>query len=337
MNFGLLMRRRVIIFLLVYFFTNSLAFSRINKDIDIICELNTEFGLQYKSNEKSYNLQMPLWGKMGLMYKGKGVESLISLRYTDEPVIGETYIIGGDGYSYIKVGNFVEEWGVGYSIRPAAILNVKDNFFPDSIFYRRFYKPNPIFKMTMGNEKLYSDLIVSNIKETISSVNDSLFGLRTVWKQSEYDFSMGFMRDIGYPPPLYFLTMQRNSLNYRVWLELDWEYHLEDKDVWSAVLGVNKSINSSKTFLEYVIDRSNSFLWLLEIITVNPVIESSIKCFLHVPSFSFALNIFFNYKIDRYILFEPGAYLFLGKSGDYFSNAREGNDNAIYIRLKRSF
>jgi len=330
-------KQRLIIFVLLYFFTFLLAFSKSDKDNSFSFVVVTEFNLSYKGENCLYNFGMPAYTKAGFLYTGKDAECFVSLKYTDGLNLGETYIMGGSGYSYMKIGYFVEEWGEGYAIRPTGILSKREDFFPDNVFYSRIYKPNPIFNITMGNDKIYEQVVISNLDEEINSINDSLIGLRTVWVQSEYYFSLGLIRKIGYPPPCYFLTMEKSDNKQKTWIELNWEYHSAGKDIWSFVVGVNKSLASSKISFEYIIDKSNSFLFSEETLNLTPVINATIRGFLHIASFSFAFNTFFNTKLNKYVLFEPGVFLFLGKKDEYFSNLKEGNNNSIYLKLIYSF
>jgi hypothetical protein len=72
-------------------------------------EVRVEF--EYRAPEDDYLFDFPLYGDLGLLYQGDVVESALSVELIEEVVIGESYIMGGSGISYLKLGFFREDWG----------------------------------------------------------------------------------------------------------------------------------------------------------------------------------------------------------------------------------
>jgi hypothetical protein len=67
-------------------------------------EVRVEF--EYRAPEDDYLFDFPLYGDLGLLYQGDVVESALSVELIEEVVIGESYIMGGSGVSYLKLGFF---------------------------------------------------------------------------------------------------------------------------------------------------------------------------------------------------------------------------------------
>ena len=306
-------------------------------EVELSGELESSVGLSYRKAEKKYTTGFPLYGQVRLFHGTEKMESVISLYYRQGLDIGETYLKGGSEYSYMKIGYFIEDWGKGYSVSPLEILNDRDDRFPSNIFYRRYYKPNPIMLITVGSDQLQQQVVLLNRRGGVSSVNNTDLGLRGVWNREDYNFSIGLVRMLGYPPPLIFLTIEQEGTYERAWLEFGWEYHKKTRDLWDFNLGFSREFSASEMRAEYIINGFNTYLFIEDIFTINQMVKFDFKIFLHIPDFSSAFNTFFTLNIDNKFDFEPGIFLFIGKRGKYFSPHRGENYTSVYFKLKYSF
>ena len=120
-------------------------------------------------------------------------------------------------------------------------------------------------------------------------------------------------------------------------MELNWEYNKEGRDVWTFLLGFKQQFSRSTLYAEYIVEKSDNFLFFQQALMPDPATQLSIRLFFHVPEFSSALNGFVALAIDKTLTFEPGVYLFIGKPGSFFSPLRTGNDNSLYMKISFEF
>lgn len=324
----------LLLFLIVFEMASAVPFG---DGLELSGELESSVGLSCRKAEKKYITEFPLYGQVRLFYGTEKMESVLSLYYRRELDAGETYLKGGSEYSYMKIGYFIEDWGKGYSVSPLEILNNRDDRYPSNIFYRRYYKPNPIMLITVGNDQLQQQVVLSNRNGSATSVNNTDLGLRGVWNREDYTFSIGLVRMLGYPPPLIFLTIEQEGTYDRAWLEFGWKYYKKTRDLWDFNLGFSREFSASEISAEYIINGFNTYLLLEEIFSINQMVKFDFKTFLHIPDFSSAFNTFFTVNIDNQFDFEPGIFLFIGKRGKYFSPHRGENYSSVYFKLKYSF
>jgi hypothetical protein len=312
--------QRVFFILLCIIFTGSISFAEdTRRKLETHGELETSAELEYRRAEDNYVFDFPLYAAIGIFYKTDLLESSFSLLYRNELDIGDTYLMGGSEYSYMKIGFFVEEWGIGYALSPISILNNRDSRFPDTIFYRKRYRPNPVFSAVMGGEKFHGQAVLSNKDENIESIDDTDFGFRGEWSGGDYSISLGFIRKIGKPPPLIFLTADSIGTREKVWLELGWIYNESSANIWNIAVGYTRELGFADIYAEYIIEDDDSVLYLEELFTINDLVSFDLKSFLHIPDLSNAFNGFFILKIEEHVFFEPGFYLYFGEGSRFFS------------------
>ncbi len=304
-------------------------------------QLETAIHFKHSAVDNIYSFDFPLYGKFQIVYEREMFNTVLALDYYEELSIGETYIQGGSEYSYLKIGNYTEDWGVGYAVSPISILNKNDSRYPENIFYRRYYRPNPLFDITMGSVDFYGQLAVSNREEDLLSLSDTYLGFRIVGKWSDYDMSLGFIRRAGWPPPLFFLTALRSGIDYGVWVELGWEYRRTENDIFDLVIGYRRDLSSASIVTECIVNGAHMYFYIENVYILQPIVKVGIKGFSHIPDLSYALNCAFNgffvIDIDRGLVLEPGFFLFIGKEGQYLSPYRYENNNSIYLKLQYQF
>jgi len=293
--------------------------------------------LSYETSPDRYNLEIPLITSVKLTYETEKVESVFSVDYLEELGVGETYVRGGTEYSHMKFGYYVVDWGIGYSISPLGGVNSIDSRYPENIFYWKQYAPYPSFMMTIGNSSIYNQLFIAQRDEHARSVDEGDLGIRGVVHSNDATVCLGFLRKFGTPPPIFFLTAKNSGEREEAWMELNWEYNKEGRDVWTFLLGLKQQFSRSTFYAEYIVERSDNFFFLQQAMMPNPSTQLSIRCFFHIPEFSSALNGFVALAVDKTLTFEPGFYLFIGKPEGFFSPLRTGNDNSLYMKISFEF
>ncbi len=303
----------------------------------VYSSLETNIQIKYIREERLYECEFPFYGNIEIFHETPNLKSVFSIDYIGELDLGETYILGGTDFSHMKIGYYVENWGNGYALSPLGSINPFDDRYPQNIFFRSNYKPVPRFTMTMGNENFLQQISIINKEENIKSVDDTDLGLRGIWTGPDSSASIGFIRKFGYPPPIFYLTAEMIGDKEHVWMELGWEYHKTSRDVWTFVLGFMREFSHTALYGEYIVERGENFLFIEEALVQNELAQFNLKIFFHVPDFSSAYNGFISLAVDKYLTFEPGFFLFLGKNEKYFSPKEEDNNNAIYLKLKYEF
>jgi hypothetical protein len=291
----------------------------------------------YNAPTDAYNVDIPLYTTVSLSYESSRVASLFSIDYATELTLGETYVRGGTEYSSMQIGYSVVDWGVGYSLSPLGEVNPFDSRYPDNIFYRTHYAPYPGFITTFGNSGFYNQLFIGKIDESRQSLDSTDFGIRGVVKSGESTISGGFIRKLGIPPPLFFLTAVNNLEREDVWLELTWEYNRESRDVWTFLIGMKQRLPRSTVYAELIADRSDNFLFLQEILQLNSDRQLSVRTFFHLPEWSSAVNGYAALALNKTFTLKPGFYLFIGREESYFSPLRVQNDNSLYLMFDFEF
>jgi hypothetical protein len=305
--------------------------------LELSGELTTSMGISYIKPKKQFSIDFPLYFQVGLFYDAAQIESAVSISFRRELDIGETYLKGGSDYSYLKIGYFIEEWGKGYSVNPLGIMNSRDDRYPSNIFFRKKYRPDPAMLFTFGKHDLYQQIVISNRAEDITSIKDTDIGVRGISIGENFDFSLGFVRKIGYPPTLIFISVEDIEEKQRVWLDLGFDYYRNRPPKWYSVLGFSREFPEADVRGEYVIDGFNTYFFIEEVMTVNELSLFDLKTFLRIPDFSSAFNASFIIEAGKDFIFEPGMYLFIGKKGKYFSPLRSDNHSEFYIKLSYSF
>ena len=331
------MRRFVLIPLFLLRTTLPLLAVQDSEAPELHGEFETSVDLKYKASERLYVFHFPLYWTVGIGYEDAYTEAMVSVRYVRTLDIGETYVLRKSGVLAVKLGYYVEDWGIAHSFSPISILNERDSEYPQNIFYRRFFRPNPILSLTLEGEKSYDQVLISNRDENIESIDDTLFGIRKVWGGSDFHLGLGAVRKIGFPPILYSLSAKRESEGNSAWIELGLEYEKEKRNVWNFVIGGGKELLSTAVYAEYIIDGACTFFFLKDRIFLGEKSEFEIRGFFHIPDLSFAFHLFFLMELGRSLVLEPGVFLFLGQEGDYFSNQTAENDNSVYVKLRYTF
>ena len=333
--------RKYHIVLLLFLVAPTLARGAGRDAPELFGSLRTEAGIHYKTVRDGYFFDFPLYGDIGLKFETGIVESVLTVDYVREPGLGETYIKGGTDYSFLKAGNYRERWGNGYSISPVSVLNNRDGRYPDNVFCKNLYRPNPMFTMRVGNSAIYGDFVVSGPDGVPASIYDARIGTRLRGNWEGYDMSLGFVRRAGMPPSVFFLTAQTQEADYSVWSEAGWVQNSFGDDLGSLVVGYKREVYSTTIIAEYALWGANSLMLLENRLYIDRNVDAGAKLFLHFADFrdawSAALNLSVGLEMEKDARVEPGIILFFGKPGTYLSPFEEDNDNGLYLRFTLSF
>jgi hypothetical protein len=289
-----------------------------------------------------------LRSRVGLLFDREQVKAAINLEYLSGPDSGEdfireglglweSYLRGGTEYSNIQIGVYVEDWGVSLSRGLSSVLNERDDRYPDNVFFSKYYRPNPLFSMTVGKESLYTQAALSNREMPIESIEDSDFAIRGVVKSGAVRSTGGVIRSLGSSSFLSFATLEQEGDEGRQWAEVDWRYLPSEEDVWSVALGFSRRLSSSRVAAEYLLLGAEDILFLEQDHRISETVGFDLKLYVHFPDFSTALSGFFTLGVGEGLTFEPGVYGFIGKRGQYFSPTVPENDNRAVIRLRFQF
>jgi hypothetical protein len=309
--------------------------------VDLHGKLGTGFGLKYSTGRDRYWFDFPLYGGVGLTYESGIVEGKISFDYVNESGVGETYVQGGTRYSNLKAGNFTEQWGIGYGSSMVSILNSRDTRYPDNIFYWNYYRPNPMFSMTVGRETIHGQFVVSGREGVPSSMYDALLGTRLVGKWEGYDMSLGFVRRAGLPPSLFFLTAETEEEGYSLWSEIGWYNSRFDADLGSLLIGYKRELRTASIITEYSIWGANSIILVENVFHLSEQLDAGAKAFVHFAdlrdAWSMAMNLFLRMAVENGAVLEPGIVLFFGRAGTLLGPHNAENDNSLYLRFSLEF
>ncbi len=320
---------------------SGLALGAVRETPKVYGSIQTEAGIRYRTDEDRYFFDFPVYGSLGVGYSSGILESEISVDYVGEPGLGETYIRGGTRYSYLKIGNYSERWGNGCSISPVSVLNGRDERYPDNVFHKNRYRPNPMFTMSVGRELIHGEFVVSGRDGVPASIYDALIGTRIRGTWEGYDMSLGFVRRAGMPPSLFFLTAGTQEPDYSVWSEIGWESNAFGNDLGSLVVGYRREVAVTSVAAEYALWGANSLILLENTLRLNQGLDAGAKLFLHFADFrdawSAAMNLYFRLGVEKEAFLEPGIILFFGKPGTYLAPYENDNDNGIYLRFTFSF
>lgn len=298
--------------------------------------LETALELERRVSEQVWAFDFPLYGELNLQYKSDRVQSRISFDYFNGAAVGDTYIMGLEGNSSLKLGYFREKWGEGYSASIVDILNEKDSRYPDNIFYHRVKSPNPLVLLSLESRSMREEIALSQ-QEEIESIHDTLLGFRGRYLRPGLELDVGMIRAIGYPPPLFFLTARRETELYQVWSEIGFRYYRDSSDRWDAVFGVRRALKTAMVLAEFSLLHSRPQLFLEERLSLTEEISFSLSVYTYLETMSSALNGSFSVALDEKTSTELGAFLFFGKEGSYFSRYEGDNHNAVYLKLRYEF
>jgi hypothetical protein len=307
--------------------------------IRLFGDLEVGVEIEYRAPEDNYVFDFPLYGDMGLLYQGAVVESALSLELIEEVSIGESYIMGGSGFSYLKLGFLREDWGKGYSASVIDILNMRDDRYPENFFYRNEMRPNPLFLLSIGKGDMAGQIALSHKEENIESVNDALLGIQSFVMRTGVDISVGTIREIGNPPPLFFLGARGEGSSYGVWMEFGWWYYGDGPDRVDTIIGARQDLARSQVTAEFILEKARPFLFFEEKIQSDSRILFNLRGYTYLKSFSTAINGYIETSVDEKTILQLGTYLFFGGRGTYFSRFIEpgDNDNTVYIKLYYAF
>ncbi|MGQ9616432.1 MAG: hypothetical protein ACUVWJ_08540 [Spirochaetota bacterium] len=330
----------VLLFLLLVFCPTSAKRSALAQQVKKVPELHgkieTTLELERRATEGLWAFDFPLYAELSLQYKSNRVLSMFSFDYYNSPSLGDTYIMGGEGNSILKLGYFRENWGEGYSTSSVDILNKWDSRYPQTIFFQRMRSPNPLFLMSKGDEKVWGEIVLSQTGD-FESINDALAGFRAVYSGNGFGLGTGMIRAMGYPPPLFFLTLRRETEVYRVWAEVSFLYLSESPDRWNAILGMRRLLKAASVLAEFSILHSSPILFLEEKVKIRKSVEFSLGIYTYLETFSSAISTSFSVTVDEKTSGEIGGYIFFGKEGSFFSRFEGENYNTIYMKLKYGF
>lgn len=305
----------------------------------IRADLEVNFEAQNHADENRWVFDYPIYGNIGIIYAGGGVEAAASVDLIDEVSIGETYIRGGMDDSYLQLGYYTETWRTGYSWSVVDILNKRDDRYPNNIFYRNIMRPNPIINMSIGGETYLQQIVVSQKYEALDSVDDALIGMHSLIIRKGFMTGLGFIRHAGYPPPMIFLTGKTERRRTNVWVELAWWVYEDRPDQVNAVVGGRQQFSSVQMIGEFIVENSDLILFLEEELQVSSRATMGIRSYMYLNNFSASLDVFVSTDVDEFVKMDLGGMFFFGKEGSYFSryDPEEDNDNKIYLRLLFSF
>jgi len=301
--------------------------------VEIYGELEASLAFEYRAQEKSSVFDVPIHGNPGIVYETANVKSVVSLDFDSDLKLGETYIRGGSSYSYFQAGYYTENWGQGYSVSVVDQLNERDTAYPMNLFYQKYKSPNPLFTVLFGDKGPITQIALSNKADSIDSIDDTVLGMRALTVGSGFTVGLGMIRCIGYPPPLFFLTAEKESENNRAWMELGWRYRKSSPDRVNFVIGSRQDFSSASLIAEFIVESSHPLLYLEERSTLSDQIDFELRGFVYLPTLSNALNGFFIIAFDKNAELEIGGFLFFGKEGSYFSRYESGNNNSLYLKL----
>ena len=305
----------------------------------IRADLEVNFEAQDHADENRWVFDYPIYGNIGILYEGDGVEAAASLDLIDEVYIGETYIRGGAQNSYLKLGYYTEAWRTGYSWSVVDILNRRDDRYPNNVFYRNIMRPNPVVNMSIGGEKYLQQLVVSQKDESLDSVGDALLGLHSVVIRKDFMTGIGVIRPVGHPPPMFFVTGKTESRQTSAWVEVAWWVLDDTPDRVNALIGGRQQFSSAHMIGELILEDNNFILYLEQESRVSSRTALAIRSYMYLNTFSASLDLFVSTDVDRFVRMDLGAMLFFGSEGSYFSryDPEQDNDNKIYLKLLFSF
>jgi hypothetical protein len=302
-------------------------------------DLEVDFELQHRADEDEWAFDYPIYGNIGVLYEGAGVEAAVSVDLIEEVSIGETYILGGTGYSYLQIGYYTETWRAGYSWSVIDILNRHDERYPNNVFYRNIMRPNPLITVSFGRDNYAQQVVVSQREQQFQSVDDALIGLHSLVRGTGFVSGLGFIRYAGHRPPLLFLTGKTEGKRTSGWVEVGWWIKKGAPDTVNGVLGGRQNFSSAFIIAELIVEESDLILFLEEETGVGSRISVDLRSYIYLNEFSAAIDTFFSTAVDEHVQMDLGGMYFFGKKGSYFSryDPEMDNDNKIYFRLLYSF
>jgi len=302
-------------------------------------DLEVLFQAQHRADERAWFFEYPLYGHFGVLYPGEGFEAAISVDLIEEVSLGETYIRGGEDYSYLKLGYFTETWRTGSSWSVIDILNERDERYPNNVFYRNVLRPNPMILVSFGGGG-WAQQIIASRKEESERVDDALLGVRSLlFSGGGLESGLGAAGRVGHPPPLVFLTLKNEAARTETWAEVGWWIYGDAPDTVNGVLGAKQSFASAFVIGELIVDESKLILFLEELTELNPLVSFGFQSYIYFNFFSAALKSFVSTNLGELTVVEAGTMLFFGEEGTYFSRYTEleDNDNQLYLRLALEF
>jgi hypothetical protein len=329
----------VVMLALVSFSSAAAQQKREQQGPELRVDLEVDFELQQRADEDEWVFDYPIYGNVGVLYEGEGVEAAVSADLIGEVSIGETYILGGARYSYLQIGYYTETWRTGYSWSVVDILNRRDARYPNNIFYRNILRPNPMIALSFGGDNYAQQVVVSQREEQFQAVDDALIGLHSLISRNGFFSGLGFIRYAGRPPPLLFLTGKTEGIRTSGWVEVGWWIRKDAPDTVNGVLGGRQNFSSAFIIAEFIVEDSNLYLFMEEKMEVGSRISLDLRSYLYLNDFSAAIDAFFSTAVDDHVKMDLGGMIFFGKAGSHFSryDPETDNDDRMYLRLLYSF
>jgi hypothetical protein len=322
--------------------TGSTAVSQQQREREgpsIRADLEVNFEAQHHVDENRWVFDYPIYGNIGILYEGDNVEAAASVDLIDEVSVGETYIRGGAGTSYLKLGYYTETWRTGYSWSVVDLLNERDNRYPNNVFYRNIMRPNPSINISIGGDQYLQQIVVSQKDENKDSVEDALIGLHSLIRRQDFMTGLGIIKRAGHPPPMIFVTGKTQGARTSAWTEIAW-YILEDQpDRVNALIGGRQRFSTVEMVGELVLENNDFILYLEQETKVTSRVALDIRSYMYLNQFSASLDLYLSTAVDTFVRMDFGTMLFFGEEGSYFSryDPLQDNDNKIYLKLVFSF
>ena len=296
--------------------------------------LNSSFDFNYVQIGKDWKMDYPIHGSIYLNYKKSIMEARCGLLYNGSIRIGDLYIKGGNNKSYMKLGNFLEDWDISKSADVLMSFSKRDESYSNNIFYIKQLLSTPTFKIAFFNNNLSQELVLSQ-GEDATSINNHIVGFKSTVDNGNNSISLGVIRRIGVPPPDIFLQLKGSSEAINEWLEISWIYNKNETDEWSALFGVEKHLDNSSGRLELLLSKNQDLFYINNSMLIKDNVLFNLSFYLSLNDWSSAWNTAFRFLVNQNFDMELGGTLFLGKNGKYFSPREEMKDNndSLYLRL----
>lgn len=335
----------VIVPVLVLNTANLFGQVRLGENLSLIADMQAEVRYLHHAPAGNGFFTFPVHAGAGVLYSTGSAEALVSaqivpdvaapsggdipaaageLPYVLEP--GPSYLRGGMGDSYMKIGYFIERWGVARSLSVVERLNPQDDDHSPDIFSRNLLQPAPLFLTSFGGDTV-TQIAVSGGEQGLEEGREVLLGLRAM-TTGALSVGVGLVRPAGHPPSLWFLTARSDA----GWLELGWRHYPDEDDHLELVLGGRQVFRTASIAGELIVVRAEPLLYLEEVMQIEQG-AFGLSTFVNLRTFSTAIDAAFLVPVDERTRFDFGTTLFFGKKGSFFSRWQEGNDNRVYFRL----
>ena len=324
----------ILLFLIMILGVLNLSFGS-NGNLSMGGYLNTALNFSYNKINTNWSINYPIYGSVHLNYEKGIMEVRCGLKYTGIVGIDELYIKGGDKKSYLKIGDFVEDWSIAKSINTLMSFSNRDTSFPNNVFFNKNYLPSPKFELLFSKNNFSYGLIISQ-KDKLNDINHQIVGLESSVENENSSITLGVIREIGFPPPNYFIQLRKSNESINGWMELGWTYNKKESDRWSALLGIEKNLDRNNASLELLFTQAQSIFYMNSDVSVKNDVILNLSLYLSFNDWSTGWNNSFIFLVNQNFKMRLGCMFFLGKSGKYFSplnSLKENNDN-LFLMLE---